>query len=201
MKDLAKISKLFDVKYGVNLELINLDQCDIRHPDSISFVSRTESNNGVSAIVKKIPGVQPNPGHTLSVAGGGSVLSTFYQSKPFYSGRDLYVLVPLTEMTVMEMLFYSYCIELNKYKYNYGRQANRTLKDILIPTKMPQSFYQAQQDVLNSMQAVYEHARLVSPTISNKTEQIQLKLTEQAVPSAALEGVGTGEIFKKNSLK
>lgn len=36
-----------------------------------------------------------------------------------------------------ELLFYSYCIRKNKYRYNYGRQANKTLKDILIPEKMP----------------------------------------------------------------
>ena len=39
-------------------------------------------------------------------------------------------------MSVIEMLFYEKCISLNKYKYNYGRQANKTLKDILIPSKI-----------------------------------------------------------------
>ncbi len=38
-------------------------------------------------------------------------------------------------MTDEEKLFYSSCIEANKYKFNYGRQANRTLKDLLIPDK------------------------------------------------------------------
>jgi len=38
------------------------------------------------------------------------------------------------------MIFYAFCIKANKYKYNYGRAANRTLKDILIPSKMPEDF-------------------------------------------------------------
>ena len=31
------------------------------------------------------------------------------------------------------MLFYCMCIRANKYKYNYGRQANRTLKILIVP--------------------------------------------------------------------
>ena len=136
----VKISVLFDVLYGTNLELVNLDQCGSSDSDAIYFVSRTESNNGVSAVVRKVIDIIPNPGHCLSVAGGGSVLSTFYQPLPFYSGRDLYILKPKKTMDITEMLFYAYCIRLNKYKYNYGRQANKTLKDILIPAKIPADF-------------------------------------------------------------
>ena len=74
------------------------------------------------------------------MAGGGSVLSTFYQPLPYYSGRDLYILIPKEKKSITEMLFYANCIRINKYKYNYGRQANKTLKDILIPSKMPKDF-------------------------------------------------------------
>ena len=37
------------------------------------------------------------------------------------------------------MLFYCVCLRANKYRYNYGRQANRTLKDIMLPVpkKLP----------------------------------------------------------------
>jgi len=135
---LVKISYLFDVIYGVNLELVNLTQYKSTDKNSVPFVSRTENNNGVSAYVETELDIDPNPGHTLSVAGGGSVLSTFYQPFPYYSGRDLYVLVPKKKMSVIEMLFYAKCISANKYKYNYGRQANKTLKNILIPSQIPE---------------------------------------------------------------
>lgn len=137
MNRLVKISDLFDIKYGVNLELVNIEECNSTDNESIPFVSRTEKNNGVSAYVYRIIDVEANPGHTLSVAGGGSVLSTFYQPIPYYSGRDLYYLTPKREMNVIEMLYYAKCISSNKYKYSYGRQANRTLKDILIPKDIP----------------------------------------------------------------
>jgi hypothetical protein len=127
---LIRVSDLFEVKYGSNLELNKLE----RDPAGINFVSRTERNNGVSAKVKRID-KEPIEAGVLTVAGGGSVLETFVQPEPFYSGRDLYYLKPLIEMNLNEKLYYCMCIRANKYRFNYGRQANRTLKDILIPDK------------------------------------------------------------------
>jgi hypothetical protein len=63
------------------------------------------------------------------------VLETFLQIEPFYSGRDLYVSRPRTEMTTDELLFYCCCIRANRFRYSYGRQANRTLKGLLVPDK------------------------------------------------------------------
>jgi hypothetical protein len=52
------------------------------------------------------------------------------------------------------MLFYAYCIELNKYKYNYGRRANRTLKDLLIPEEMPLNLNGVAQRVVDSLREI-----------------------------------------------
>lgn len=142
MNKLVKVSDLFEIKYGVTFELINLTQAKSTDYNAIPFVSRTEKNNGVSAFVEKIIDIEPNPAHSLSVAVGGSVLSTFYQSKPYYSGFHVFVLIPKQKYSIVEMLFYAKCIIANKYKYNYGRQANRTLKDILIPKEVPQNLIQ-----------------------------------------------------------
>lgn len=130
-----KIKDLFNVEYGINLEL---NKCEITDDeDGINFVSRTSQNNGVVAKVKLIPGKKPQSAGVLTCAGGGSVLSTFVQTKPFYSGRDLYILTPKKHMTFNEKIFYAMCIKKNAYKYNYGRQANKTLKDIELPDNVP----------------------------------------------------------------
>ncbi|MGL4367341.1 MAG: restriction endonuclease subunit S [Brevinemataceae bacterium] len=144
---LVTVSDLFDVKYGVNLELNVLTECD--SDSGIPFVSRTTSNNGISAYVLPIKNIKPNPAHTISVAGGGSVMESFYQKEPYYSGRDLFYLTPKEEMTDNEMLFYCTCLRANKYKYNYGRQANSTLKDLLIPdrSEIPEWVYTTQFEV------------------------------------------------------
>jgi hypothetical protein len=126
---MIKLGELFEVRYGVNLEL---NRCKIV-TNGINFVSRTEKNNGVSAIVELIDDVTPIPEGVLTVAGGGSVLETFLQPAPFYSGRDLYYLVPLIELTTAQKLYYCTCIRANKYRFSYGRQANKTLREIKIP--------------------------------------------------------------------
>src|SRR3989344_9574659 len=135
--NLVKVSDLFEVKYGVNLELINLNEVPQRSKEAICFVSRTENNNGVSAFVEKNNDVKPISSGTLTVAGGGSVLATFLQPFEYYSGRDLYYLAPKKRMSEQELIYYCICIRKNKYRYNYGRQANRTLKDIWIPANVP----------------------------------------------------------------
>lgn len=126
---LVKISDIFEVQYGNSLELNRLKQV----PNGINFVSRTSKNNGVSAKVKKIGGMEPSPAGIITVSLGGSVLETFIQPEPFYSGYHIYCLTPKIKLTDEEKLFYCSCISANKYRYNYGRQANRTLRDLLIP--------------------------------------------------------------------
>ena len=127
--NLVKISELFDVHPGVNLELNALDI----DPDGINFISRTANNNGVSAKVKMIDDLEPTEAGVLTVAVGGSVLETFLQPQPFYSGWHLYFLRPKQDMSVEQKLFFCVCIRANKFRYNYGRQANKTLKNLLIP--------------------------------------------------------------------
>lgn len=126
---LVKVSELFDVIYGSNLELNALEV----DPEGVNFVSRTALNNGVSARVKLVDGVEPIEAGVLTVAGGGSVAEAFLQPEPFYSGRDLFFLRPKVSMTVEQKLFFCMCIRANKFRFNYGRQANKTLPDLLVP--------------------------------------------------------------------
>lgn len=123
------VSKVFDLKYGVNLALNACMESD--DPDAINFVSRTESNDGVSAYIEPVPGVEPQEAGLISVATGGSVLSSFVHPEPFYSGRDLYVLKPThSEVSVAAKLFLITVLEANKFKYNYERQAIKSLPTI-----------------------------------------------------------------------
>ena len=40
-------------------------------------------------------------------------------------------------MTLQEKLFYCVCLRKNKYRFSFGRQANQTLKDLELPSKVP----------------------------------------------------------------
>ena len=150
-----KVNELFNVKYGVNLELLTCETTTADDVDGVNFVARTSNNNGVVATVKKIEGVTPQAAGTLSCAGGGSVLETFVQVKPYYSGRDLYVLTPKNEMSLAEKLYYCMCIKANAYRYSYGRQANKTLSDIELPDIIPANKIMCRGDFFACKQTWY----------------------------------------------
>jgi hypothetical protein len=127
--DFVRVADLFCVRYGSNNELNHLEP----DPNGVAFVSRTRRNNGISGRVAHT-GEEPAPAGCLTVALGGSVLETFYQNEPTYQGRDVAVLVPKKTMTIDEMMWYATAIRQHQFRFNYGRQANRQLPDLLIPT-------------------------------------------------------------------
>lgn len=139
--NLTNLSQLFNIESGNNLTLADMEQCKKTDENSINFVSRSDNNNGISAFVKKDDNITQISKDTISIAlSGSSVLASFYQPEPYYSGYHIAVLTPKKKMSTIEMLFYAMCIKRNRYRYNFGRQANKTLKDILIPKKMPEDY-------------------------------------------------------------
>lgn len=131
--NLVEVSEVFDVLYGVNLDLNKLEEVDRNHPQAVRYVGRSSRNNGVTAFVKRMDKIDPNPSMTISVAGGGSVMCSFAHDTEYYSGRDLFYLKPKSPMNINQLLFYCTILTANKFKFSYGRQANRTLSDLLIP--------------------------------------------------------------------
>lgn len=131
------VGDLFSVQYGQSLELNRLSR--VEAPAGVNFVSRTTKGNGISARVLLPDGVVPSPAHSLSVALGGNPLTTFYQDEPYVCGRDVAVLTPRRDMEVGEMLWWKVVIEANRYRYSYGRQANRTLAELFVPTFIPEN--------------------------------------------------------------
>lgn len=148
---MVTLDSIFDVWYGVNMEVVN---SEVVKDGGIPFVSRQSTNNGVTCYVKPVEGVTPNPAHTLSIAVSGTVLSTYYHDYEYYSGRDIYVARPKSPMTKEEMLYYAFIIEANKYKYNYGRGANKTFRELLVPAR------QEVPDYINKYSADYKFSAL-----------------------------------------
>jgi len=150
--ELIPLHKLFLIKYGNSYDLNVLEVCDEQTSDKVNYVSRTRENNGISAFVRRRYDVNPFEAGLITVAGSGnSVLETFIQKNPFYTGYHVFILDPLKDMSELEKLFYSYCIRQNQYKYSFGRQANKTLKDILVPKEMPKEFTTINLKSLNTL--------------------------------------------------
>ena len=162
---MIRLDEVFDVWYGVNLEVVNSEVVE----QGVPFVSRQSVNNGIVCHIKRIYDKRPNPANSLSIAVSGSVLSTFYHDYEYYSGRDVYVAKPKMDLTKAEMLYYCYIIEHNKYRYNYGRGANKTFRDILVPSYDEIPNHIKNQDVV--WQNEFDKTPLSSKKLELKVEE------------------------------
>lgn len=126
------VSDIFDVRYGHSLELNALALSNPK--DGIAFVSRQTGQNGISAHVMPIDDIEPAPaGEVTCALSGNGVLTTCLQQAPFYTGFHVAILRPKLKLTEQQSLFYCLCIKANRYRYSYGRQANKTLPTLQIP--------------------------------------------------------------------
>lgn len=135
---MIKIKDLFSISNGNGLALSSLKL----NPNGINFISRQEKNNGIAGSVEKIKNINPFKPGCLTVALSGSVLETFLQEEEFYTAYHIKVLEPKFKLTKRELLFYCAAIKRNNYRYNFGRQANKTLDELLIPdlNELPEWF-------------------------------------------------------------
>jgi len=128
----TKLHCLFDIEHGNKFDLNKMEQC-APTDEAIAFIGRSGDENGIVAFVKRNK-TQPYDSGLITVALGGSALSSFVQPRPFYTAQNIDVLKPKTEMTLDMKLYYCLCIEANRFRYStYGREANRTLRYILVP--------------------------------------------------------------------
>jgi hypothetical protein len=190
-KKVSRVVDIFDVHYGLNLELNALE----KDSNGINFVSRTSKNNGVSARVKMHHDVTPIPAGTISVAAGGAyVMESFLQPAPYYSGRDLYYLVPRIPLSTQAKLYYCVCLKCNRFRFSYGRQANSTLEELLVPPpeEIPKwvkefSVKQYATQLLSSLN-LKEHAPNLHPQESNKLVPLsELFTTVNGIASSELK--------------
>lgn len=152
---MIKLSELFNISYGTKFDWNKMTE----EKDGIAFVSRTSKNNGVVGYVEKYEDKKPYDSGLITVSLGGTyVLSAFVQTTEFYTGQNVAVLSPKKDMDIVQKLFYCYCISKNRYRYSaFGREANKTLKDLLVPD-------------LDEIPAIYKECRV--PDFIEKTAAI-----------------------------
>src|SRR5699024_6706246 len=133
--DMLELRELFDVEYGNKLDM-NKQAAD---PNGICFVGRKGTSQGISGRVREMPGVKKYPASTVTVALGGAVLATYVQQEPYYTAQNVAVLPPRRIVTTGELLWWSHLIHATACRYTaVGREANRTLSSLLLPTAIPQ---------------------------------------------------------------
>lgn len=131
----TKLGDLFSIVYPSQL-VFGHQQPDA---DGIPFVTSKGTNNGIAGYVKPISDAVLFPAGAITVPLKGTVLAAFLQPFDFYCAHQIAILMPKVEMTDEQKLFYVYAIRQNRYRYNYGRQADRTLREMNVPatSKIP----------------------------------------------------------------
>lgn len=125
---MKKLCDIFHVGYGNKFDLNKMSV------GSINFVGRSEYNNGVTAKVAPFGEKLPYKKGLITVALGGSVLSSFLQTENFYTGQNVAVLMPKIDLSQSEKIYYCAVIKSNAYRFTAcGREANRFLSDLLLP--------------------------------------------------------------------
>jgi hypothetical protein len=164
MMKIVPLNEMFDVEYGNKFDLNKM----ILLPKSsggINFVNRSSQNCGVSAAVAPVKGIAPYEAGIITVSLGGSkLLSSFVQPDRFYTGQNVAVLSPKSEMTFAEKLYVCLCIRHNRFRYTaFGREANRTLRTLPIPAKSEFPDWLSDLDV-SQLESRYEAPHSSRPT-------------------------------------
>ncbi|MGI8569007.1 MAG: restriction endonuclease subunit S [Methylocella sp.] len=141
------LNEMFDVTYGNKFDLNKMKVVDgASSGDWVNFVGRSSGNHGVSARVRPVAGAAPFEAGLITVAlGGTKLLASFVQMRPFYTAQNVAVLRPQAKLSFAEKLFICLAIRHNRFRYSaFGREANRTLRTLLIPE--PEEFPKWVQD-------------------------------------------------------
>lgn len=135
---MTTLESLFEVAKGDQLAL-NRVQFAARGDERIAYVTRSHQNNGVRAWIKRIDGLTPAAAGDISVClrSRNHALSAFVQPYPFYTTYHVAVLTPKRKMSLQEKLWWCLCIRANRFRFNFGRQANRTIGEIVLPDEVP----------------------------------------------------------------
>ena len=120
---------MFEIMYPKTLIYSDM----IPDQNGINFVSSQEKNNGIVGRVQEVDGIKIYPKGCITVPLKGSVLMAHLQPQKCYVAHQIAVLLPKKSMSIQEKLYYVTLIRHNSYKYNYGRQADKTIGDIYIP--------------------------------------------------------------------
>lgn len=109
------VVNLFDVEVGSAPSIREAQD----NPGDTPYVSSTGLNNGVACYTALEP---KYPANTMSLNKDGSVGLAFYRDEPYVASSHVMILKPREDfLTKARALFLIPLIELNKFKYSFGR--------------------------------------------------------------------------------
>ncbi len=118
---------LFDIDMGTKLDRVKMAQVN---PD-VNFVGRANTNNGITARVDSIDGLEPYSTGNMTLSLGGEYLgSCFVQPDKFYTSQNVVVLIPKWDMSFEVKQFIATMIfrESRSYYKAFVDELNRHIK-------------------------------------------------------------------------
>lgn len=118
---------LFDIDMGTKLDRVKMAQVN---PD-VNFVGRANTNNGITARVDSIDGLEPYSTGNMTLSLGGEYLgSCFVQPDKFYTSQNVVVLIPKWDMSFEVKQFIATMIfrESRSYYKAFIDELNRHIK-------------------------------------------------------------------------
>lgn len=118
---------LFDIDMGTKLDRVKMAQVN---PD-VNFVGRANTNNGITARVDSIDGLEPYSTGNMTLSLGGEYLgSCFVQPDKFYTSQNVVVLMPKWDMSFEVKQFIATMIfrESRSYYKAFIDELNRHIK-------------------------------------------------------------------------
>ena len=98
--DLVTLNSIFDISRGNKFNFNKMVESSIgKH--SVAFITRSGERNGMTAFVEKVENIEPYESGLITVALGGSALSSFVQPWPFYTAQNIDVLRPRSAMSLV----------------------------------------------------------------------------------------------------
>ena len=118
---------LFNIDMGTKLDRVKMAQVN---PD-VNFVGRANTNNGITARVDSIDGLEPYSTGNMTLSLGGEYLgSCFVQPDKFYTSQNVVVLIPKWDMSFEVKQFIATMIfrESRSYYKAFIDELNRHIK-------------------------------------------------------------------------
>lgn len=118
---------LFDIDMGTKLDRVKMTQVN----PNVNFVGRANTNNGITARVDSIDGLEPYSAGNMTLSLGGEYLgSCFVQPDKFYTSQNVVVLIPKWDMSLEVKQFIATMIfrESRSYYKAFIDELNRHIK-------------------------------------------------------------------------
>lgn len=144
--ELVRLDQLFDVRNGIASSSVTRSSTK-ESPDHLPYIrpSKDQMTSYVEYVDKNSVDkkyVHPRGTVYISTDGQGSHTYSYVSTTEMIPNSNVATLVPISEMTLQEKLFYAMAISMNRKWYSYGRKPKgERLKSMRLPKYPPPFVY------------------------------------------------------------